>query len=53
MDFVKIRKRINDLFDKYKYVCLVLLVGIVLMIIPGRKLQSEQIVKEENIVATE
>ena len=53
MDFEKIRKRINDLFDKYKYVCLVLLVGIVLMIIPGRKLQSEQIVKEENIVATE
>ena len=34
MDFIKIRERISSRVGKYKYVCIVLLVGIVLMIMP-------------------
>ena len=37
MDFINQKKRISELFGKYKYVGIVLLVGIVLMMTPGTK----------------
>lgn len=45
MDIVKLKARISEGFEKYKYVCIVLLIGVVLMILPDRKTES---VKTEN-----
>ena len=41
MDFINLKKRIKELFDKYKFVGIVLLMGIVLMMIPNKTAQSE------------
>lgn len=40
MDFVGLKKRISDGIAKYKYAWIVLLVGIVLMMIPGKSGES-------------
>lgn len=53
MDFIKFKKRINQAFGKYKYVCIVLIAGIVLMMIPGENLQSEPITKEADMPVSE
>ena len=41
MDWTGLRDKIRDLFGKYKYVALVLLVGLILMLIPSREEQSD------------
>lgn len=53
MDFVKLKKRINEMFGKYKYVGIVLLAGIVLMMLPGKNSGSEEIETNENIPVSE
>ena len=53
MDFVKLKKRINEMFGKYKYVGIVLLAGIVLMMLPGKNSDSEEIETNENIPVSE
>ena len=40
MDFVALKKRISEGVAKYKYVCIVLLAGIVLMLIPSKSAQE-------------
>lgn len=40
MDFVKIKGRISQGIGKYKYVCIVLLAGLILMMIPGKKTED-------------
>lgn len=37
MDFLECKKRILEGFAKYKYACIVLAAGVVLMLIPGKK----------------
>ena len=36
MDRIELKTKLKELFQKYKYVALILLIGIVLMLIPGR-----------------
>ena len=36
MDRIELKTRLTDFFQKYKYVALILLVGIILMLIPGK-----------------
>ena len=56
MDHVKMKTRITEAFDKYKYVWIVLLAGMILMMVPGQKEEKEesaakqiQTIKEETI----
>ena len=46
MDWLKWGSRLPDLFRKYKYVILVLVIGIVLMLIPGREAKEESAAQE-------
>ena len=48
MDVKKLKLRIIESISKYKYACIVLLVGIILMIIPGKE-DRKQLVAEEEI----
>lgn len=48
MDIQKLKLRIIESISKYKYACIVLLVGIILMIIPGKE-DRTQLVAEEKI----
>ena len=36
MDVISVKRRIQEVLTKYKYACIVLLAGIVLMMIPGK-----------------
>lgn len=49
MDFVKLKKRINDVFGKYKYVGIVLLAGIVLMMVPGKHADTDPVAEKTNL----
>lgn len=40
MDIIKMKKRIADIIEKYKYVGIVLLAGIILMLLPGKAIQN-------------
>lgn len=40
MDIIKMKKRISDVIEKYKYVGIVLLAGIILMLLPGKAIQN-------------
>lgn len=50
MDLKKWRKKLNAGFQKYRYAALVALVGIVLLLIPGKNGDSEQMNISENTV---
>ena len=47
MDRLALKEKIQHVFGKYKYVVLVLLVGVVLMLLPSRQEKTTQ----SNIVA--
>ena len=56
MDFAELKSRISEGIGKYKYVWIVLLVGIVLMMIPGKtaqELQTEEILPTQIEESTE
>ena len=53
MDIVKLKKRINEVFGKYKYAWIVLAVGMVLMMIPGKDRQTTQIETKQTDIVTE
>lgn len=40
MDFIKIKERISQGIGKYKYVCIVLAAGLILMMIPSKKTED-------------
>ena len=50
MDRIKLKTRCTELFHKYKFVALVLLVGIVLMLIPTRESTSQESVSPQETV---
>ena len=52
MDIINFKKGITELFRKYKYVGVVLLVGIVLMMIPGKDLSDNKTVQIEKLTET-
>ena len=52
MDIVKLKKRINEVFGKYKYACIVLLIGIILMMVPGKDYKSETVIQEMQTTET-
>ena len=43
MDWLKARKRVSELFDKYKYVLLIVSLGIFLMLIPSEPKEDTQV----------
>lgn len=47
MDWVAIGKKLTDFVGKYRYVLLVLLIGLVLMLLPGRNTEEETPVQPE------
>ena len=47
MDILSIRERISTEIGKYKYVGLILFVGILLMVIPGKSNREEVLVEKE------
>lgn len=53
MDFVVLKKRINEWTGKYKYVGIVLLVGIILMMIPSKNLDSDESGPDVNVPQSE
>ena len=54
MDFVNQRKRIAELFHKYKYAGIILLIGIVFMILPGKETVNNDLEeKQAKVVAEE
>ena len=42
MDFINLNKRITQILGKYKYVGIVLVIGIVLMMLPSKDLQADE-----------
>ena len=52
MDFLSVKNRISKGFEKYKYVCIVLLVGIILMMLPDKKELAPTKVEEISAVAS-
>ena len=53
MDFINQKKRISELFGKYKYVGIVLLVGIILMMTPGTNKNQSNIQNKQNTTVIE
>lgn len=53
MDWVTLRDRVMEFLNKYKYVALVLLLGLVLMAIPARKEKTGEAVQAEPITSEE
>lgn len=53
MDWVTLRDRVMEFLNKYKYVALVLLLGLVLMAIPARKEKTGEVVQAEPITSEE
>ena len=49
MDLQKLKSRISETISKYKYVCIVLMVGIILMMIPGKEVSTSPKEKGTNI----
>ena len=49
MDFLIMKKRVLQVFDKYKYVCIILLVGMILMMFPDKKGTEEQQIVESSV----
>jgi stage III sporulation protein AG len=47
MDITKLKVRIIENVSKYKYACMVLLVGIILMIIPGKEDRTQHTTEEK------
>lgn len=41
MDLLTVKGRLKSIFEKYKFVLLIIAVGLVLMILPGRKITEE------------
>lgn len=52
MDWVSIRNRITACVEKYKYVALVLLLGVVLMLLPAGKTEKEEPVLQKTQMET-
>jgi stage III sporulation protein AG len=48
MDRIKLKTRCGELFHKYKFVALVLLVGIILMVVPGKE-ETVQLPEQETV----
>lgn len=46
MELVKWKERVNEFIKKFKYAWIVLLVGILLMLIPGKDIKEQNIDKE-------
>lgn len=53
MDIIKLKTRITERIGKYKYAWIVLLVGMVLMMIPGKDRQTTQIETKQTEIVTE
>ena len=53
MDIVALKKRITQGIGKYKYAGIVLLVGVILMILPGKDIRSTQKQTEQTTEITE
>lgn len=53
MDFVKFKERISQGIQKYKYVCIVLFAGLILMMIPGKKTEVTTQNLQEVVVSKE
>lgn len=49
MDILNVKERIMQNIGKYKYVCIVLLVGLILMMIPGKKKDETKLVDPNTI----
>jgi len=52
MDFLTMKNRLIQLLDKYKYVCIVLLIGMILIMLPGKKDLEETPIAENTIVTS-
>ena len=48
MDFIKLRNRTTEIFQKYKYICLILIVGMILMSIPNKTDDEQSTVLPKN-----
>ena len=53
MDFVKIKTRMIEIFNKYKYVWIVLLAGMILMMLPAEKEIKDQSTLKQPITVEE
>lgn len=53
MDFVKIKTRMIEIFNKYKYVWIVLLAGMILMMLPAEKDIKDQSTFKQSITVEE
>ena len=52
MDIRKLKLRIIERISKYKYACIVLIVGIMLMLIPGKDDGTQLIIEEKTVTAS-
>ncbi len=51
MDWVSIPQHMASFFKKYRYVLLVLVIGVLLMAIPGKNQETESAVPEKDVVS--
>ncbi len=51
MDINKVKKGITELFHKYKYIVLILVIGLIFMLLPSFQPESEDTVSKKNIAS--